>query len=292
MASHYGVGPFVTWTKEALGRDRWLIRTSRRHRKGQAPLVAAADKAHPHRAAEGIGHHWGRFSAPRLLPWWIALLFMIGAAHFALGAAIGLWPPGGQDRAIDAQSAGWVFFIGSLFFTSAASLQWLEAINHDLVATAPPRWRFFAWQPRSLGFVACGTQLVGTLLFNANTGDALLSDLDWKHQELLVWSPNILGSLCFLVASQAALMEVSHSYWSWRPRDLSWWIAVINLAGSLFFMLSALASFVTPGSALAAPWLAGFGTFAGALCFFAAAYLLIPEIFEKRAGQGLGASTR
>jgi hypothetical protein len=47
-------------------------------------------------------------------------------------------------------------------------------------------------------------------------------------------------------------------------------------------MVSAAASFVEPGPALAAPWLANFGTFAGALCFFAGAYLLIPELFETQ----------
>ena len=32
---------------------------------------------------------------------------------------------------------------------------------------------------------------------------------------------------------------------------------------------------------MAAPWLANFGTFAGAVCFFVGAYLLIPELFEE-----------
>ena len=45
-------------------------------------------------------------------------------------------------------------------------------------------------------------------------------------------------------------------------------------------MVSALAGFVEPGPVMAAPTLANFGTFAGALCFFVAAYLLIPELFE------------
>ncbi len=93
----------------------------------------------------------------------------------------------------------------------------------------------------------------------------------------------MLGSVCFLVASHAALMEVSHHVWSWQPRVLSWNITTINMLGSVLFMVSAVASFVEPGPALAAPWLANFGTFAGALCFLAGAYLLIPELFETQA---------
>ncbi len=292
--SRHGVGPFVTWILETCDDGLWLIRTSRRHRKGQPALVATTARNHPHTAALGIGHDWRRVLAHRRLSWWIAILFMIGAAHFALGSAPEVFTASALDTWLPPRTTAWVFFIGSLFFTSAAYLQWLEAINHDLLTASPAgghrRWRFFAWQPLSLGFVATATQLIGTLLFNANTGDALLADLDWRHQDMLVWSPNILGSLCFLIASQAALMEVSHAYWSWRPKDLSWWIAIINLSGSLFFMLSAVASFVRPGSLLTQPWLASFGTFAGALCFFVAAYLLIPEIFEKRNAPPVGSA--
>ena len=55
-----------------------------------------------------------------------------------------------------------------------------------------------------------------------------------------------------------------------------WWIATINMVGSIFFMASALAAFVLPdtGDLLDAS-LANTGTFLGALCFFWAARLLV-----------------
>ncbi len=112
----------------------------------------------------------------------------------------------------------------------------------------------------------------------------MIDDLAWRQQDLLIWTPNLFGSICFLVASQAALMEVSHSYWSWQPRDLSWWIAVINMLGSVLFMISALAAFVVPGGRAVDPLIANLGTLGGALCFLAAAYLLIPELFEVKSG--------
>lgn len=80
--------------------------------------------------------------------------------------------------------------------------------------------------------------------------------------------------------SQAALMEISHDYWAWQPRNLSWWIAAINMLGSGLFMISAAASLVEPGPVVMASWTANFGAFAGAACFFVGAYLLIPEQFE------------
>jgi hypothetical protein len=75
-------------------------------------------------------------------------------------------------------------------------------------------------------------------------------------------------------------MEISHHYWSFQPRSLSWWIAAINMLGSVLFMVSAVASLVEPGPVVVNPWMANFGTFAGAVCFFIGAYLLIPELFE------------
>jgi hypothetical protein len=121
---------------------------------------------------------------------------------------------------------------------------------------------------------------VGTLLFNLNTADALIAGLHWQGQDFLIWTPDVVGSICFLVASQLAVMEVSHRYWFLRPRNLSGWIAQLNMLGSVMFMVSAVAGFVEPGASLLAPWLANFGTFAGALCFLVGAYLLIPELFE------------
>ncbi len=281
--THHGVGPFVTWTSEARPEGGHLLRTSRRHRKGQAALHSRETVAHPHRAAKGIQHDWRTLWAPGRIGWWIALLFMVGSAHFALGALFGVTPELKTALEFDDQEIAWTLFQGSLFFTSAAYLQWFEAINNDLIEAKPRGrpWRFFALRPRNLGFIASAVQFAGTLLFNANTGDALIQDLDWREQGLLIWTPNLLGSICFLIASQAALMEVSHAFWSWRPRDLSWWIAAINMLGSLFFMLSALWSFVTPSGDAIRPLLANLGTLGGALCFFTAAYLLIPELFEK-----------
>jgi len=55
---------------------------------------------------------------------------------------------------------------------------------------------------------------------------------------------------------------------------------MINLLGSIAFMISAVFSFLPP-SGLGAEWLwgANFYTMLGAMCFFVASYLMIPELF-------------
>ena len=61
------------------------------------------------------------------------------------------------------------------------------------------------------------------------------------------------------------------------PGDLSWWITVGNLVGSVAFGVSAVASKVlTSGQLRSATWTT-LGTFVGGLCFLGASILLLPE---------------
>jgi hypothetical protein len=114
--------------------------------------------------------------------------------------------------------------------------------------------------------------------------------LSWIEQDLMIWVPNIIGCVCFLVASQLAFMEVCHAYARWKPRNLSWWITVLNLIGSAGFMISALYSFVPSVFVGASPaflqWLASFFTFQRVFCFFIASYLPLPEMFSEQSRLG------
>jgi hypothetical protein len=121
-------------------------------------------------------------------------------------------------------------------------------------------------------------QLVGTVFFNVTTLAALDSSLDATQAHRLVWAPDMLGSICFLVASGLAWFEVSHGWWSWRTRDISWRIAALNLAGSIAFGVSAVASKVveTTGEPRTI-MLVNLGTAVGGACFLVGAVLLLPE---------------
>ena len=129
-----------------------------------------------------------------------------------------------------------------------------------------------------LDWWASAIQFAGTLLFNLNTYDAMQAGLDANSYDRRVWTPDVLGSICFLVASWLAYAEAGHGWVSWRPDDLGWVIATLNLAGSIFFGLSAIGAYVisSTGEILSAA-LANGGTFLGAIGFLVAAALLIPE---------------
>jgi hypothetical protein len=215
------------------------------------------------------------------LVWWTAALFILGALLFALGVPCSLAP-----RPWPAIS-GAVFFIGSLFFTAAAFLQFLTAID---AAPRLPQHRALRWaHPRDLDWASAVSQLVGTLLFNLNTlAAAVLANLAPRAQDRLVWYPDALGSALFLLSSLLALLpEVRarrHQHVWHRSQTMAW----LNLAGSLWFALAAIGALVLPatGQSLDQRW-ANVGTFVGALCFLVAAWLLLPPTPEQRhAGPG------
>ena len=96
--------------------------------------------------------------APRRASWWIAVLFIVGSACFAIG------PFPGFLQLVGAGADAAVFFAGSLFFTAAASLQLREAVNAGREARRIDRW-------------ASAVQLAGTLFFNLSTFEALQDGL-------------------------------------------------------------------------------------------------------------------
>jgi hypothetical protein len=268
------LGPFVTGLVRSRADGLVELVTSRRHRKKLAAVAVHPDLLEECARAVTRGG-WRRWLAPQRLSWWIAVLFMIGSGLFAFAGFV----------SIDSPDTGWlnrVFFAGSLFFTSAAYMQWLEAVNGD-VEDAANGWCWFAWRPRNLGYMAGLIQLVGTVLFNFNTADAMIASLDWEEADLLIWTPDLLGCICFLVASYLAYAEVSNAWASLQPRHLSWWIGVINLLGSVAFFFSALYAFTGPDQlGMDAARMASIYTFSGALCFMLGSFLLLPEMFDQQ----------
>jgi len=95
------------------------------------------------------------------------------------------------------------------------------------------------------------------------------------------------GSLCFLGASYLAYAEVCRRWMAWQPRNISWWVVVINLLGSVAFGVSAVASVVVVQTGeLWSASAANLWTFVGAICFFAGAFLLLPEMTAHSATHG------
>ena len=247
-----GPGPFVTHVRYRLVDGRLVDWASRQHRK---------------RGDGSLGR-------------WIAVLFMIGSACFAVGSLPG------YSSAVGERADAITYFVGSLFFTSAAYLQYVECISAPLEIgpDVPPRRRLIAIETRRIDWWATAVQLLGTVFFNVTTFTALDAALSPRRSDLVVWTPDALGSICFLIASELAFAEAGHAWFSWLPASMGWRIAGLNLLGSVFFGLSAIAGWVQPSTGdLLDAALDTSGTFFGAICFLAGAALLLVPVREREA---------
>jgi hypothetical protein len=204
---------------------------------------------------------------------WMALLFALGSTCFLVG------PFPGFVQLVGTQADAATFFAGSILFTAGGALQSLLAAPGRRERGGRAAW----W--------AAIIQSAGTLFFNATTFQALDTALTNADYDRLVWRPDALGSLCFLVSG--AIAYIASPRRGWRPRRTApgWWQPLINLLGCVFFGISAIAGYVVPqsGSMLdlaAANW----NTAAGAACFLACALgtLLAPV----HAAVGAGGSSR
>lgn len=279
MAELRRIGPFVTHYAGQLAVGGEGVVTARRHRKRLQPLPRSPELPRPRRRAS-------RLWQPARIGWWVAISFSIGSSCFLVGGALSSVAAGWFS--VRPQTLNLTFAFGAVFFTLAAWGQFLEAVNAppspELYGETdePRRWRWLRWRPHMIGWWASAVQLVGTLSFNLMTLDALLPGLLGLRADLLTWTPNQVGSLCFLIASQFALIEVCHRIFCLNWRELTWWIGAINMGGSIAFQLSAFFAWYRPhASASVGPWWDGAWTFVGACCFLVGALLLLPELAEE-----------
>ncbi len=246
-----GPRPFVTSVEYTLPDGRRVRWTARPHRKG-------------------LGRGRG-------LTWVIGMLFTLGSVCFVLG------PLPFYEGAVGALGTTVTFFVGSLLFTTAAYLSYLQVVRDT-------GHRWFAWAPHDMGFWAVLVQLVGTVYFNVTTFAAFF-DVPPDVVNRVIWRPDAIGSVCFLVASAIAFAEAGHRWWSWRPGERDWHITALNLWGSVFFGISAVGAYVRPsGDLVNAVWANG-GTFLGAVCFLVASLLMLREAHPRAATDGIEAAT-
>jgi hypothetical protein len=175
----------------------------------------------------------------------IGVLFMIGSGCFAAASLPAA--SSASDKVV-----GVVYFVGSIFFTTAAFEQLRVARG-----TGTEVW-------------AAGIQFAGTLFFNVTTFFGMYHHFTTQTSNLLVWSPDAFGSVCFLAASVLAEIAVFHAVLQVRRS------ATLNLIGSVAFGISAVAGYVVPDTdKLLNASLATSMTLVGALCFLWAARILV-----------------
>jgi hypothetical protein len=207
-----------------------------------------------------------------------ATAFVIGGSLFAVGALLAQAHVGGP------RLAAAVFMAGGVFFTTGGYASILQVANAprgadpDGVVRAAP-WRWWSTEPGRLDWASAVALFVGTLYFGASLAAGLVGDLTTAQIHRLVWSPEFVGCVLFLVSGHLALTEMHRDRPRGRRADLGWWIVVVNQVGSALFMAAAVAAFVRPASGdELAVGIANWSTFAGAVCFAVAGLM---QEFER-----------
>jgi hypothetical protein len=180
-------------------------------------------------------------------------LFGVGAACFVVG------PLDAYASRVGANADAVTFFVGSILFTSGGLTQsWLAYPERGTHRAGLLAWRA-AW-----------IQSIGTLFFNFMTFEAIsLAPSDTQYNAL-VWVPNALGSVCFLISG--VLLYISSPRAGWRPLRPApgWWEPPMNLLGCVLFGISAVAGFaITSTGELLNLATANWTTTFGAACFLA-----------------------
>ncbi|AKB27138.1 hypothetical protein MSSIT_0419 [Methanosarcina siciliae T4/M] len=186
----------------------------------------------------------------------------------------------------------YALIIALLGVSAVVSLVGLESVQlvgdrYNIAATtvdgdvqnAKRKW--LAWQPVRIDFWVTFSQFLGTIMFNFNTFDAFLN-LGWIGQDLLIWVPDMVGSIFFQISGTLAVFEICHRWWCWRSRNIDWWITIINFVGCVAFLISAFLAYIRPDPIFdnLALWSTAF-TLIGAVCFFVGAYLMWPEMARE-----------
>jgi hypothetical protein len=201
--------------------------------------------------------------------------FLVGGSLFAIGALLAQADIGGP------RLAAVVYLVGGVFFCTGGYASVLLAINsphrrRDGKWTRAP-WRWWAEHPGAFDHLAAVTLFVGTLVFGVNLIDSLLGSLTPTQEDRLVWNPDIIGCILFLISGLMAMVDISGSWWRLRGEGRGWWIVFVNQVGSVLFMVSGVASFVRADGDMIAVAIANWGTFGGAACFAVAGFMQFYE---------------
>jgi hypothetical protein len=186
---------------------------------------------------------------------WMALLFVIGSTCFVVG------PFPGYAKLVGDSADGWTFFIGSIFFTAAGAIQsWAAWATRHAGPTGPAGWQ------------AAIIQSVGTVFFNFTTFRALSTAVSSSSYDRLVWRPDALGSVCFLISGVIAYIASDRHGPLPARTGPGWWQAAVNLLGCILFGISAVTGYATGNAgSLVSTSVSDWTTTLGAACFLACA---------------------
>lgn len=192
----------------------------------------------------------------------VAIAFFLGGSLFAIGAWVAQV---GSGQAVTSVS---IYLVGGVFFSTGGYASVLQAVNEPAGAAAG-RWRWWSYRPMDLVWLAAFVLFCGTLAFAVSLVFSFMEGLSVRGENRLIWAPDMIGCILFLISGRLGMVALRSEASSWiQPRNLAWWVAVVNQLGSILFFIAGLAAFTRPAiGSIVNVDVANWGTFGGALCF-------------------------
>lgn len=139
-------------------------------------------------------------------------------------------------------------------------------------------------EARHLGYWGALTQFIGTIFFTVAVISGLpgiISSNQWQLQQALIWTPQTVGSVFFVISSLLYMLEEQEEWWKMAWGRIAWHSGAWNLVGSIGFLLSAifgyLANWEGNGPVCCQFWGTAFNTYYGSWAFLVASVLTYVE---------------
>ena len=165
-----------------------------------------------------------------------------------------------------------------------------EVVKAPAKLTVSPRsgWRWFGVESSSYGWWASMIQFTGATAFSVAviTGiPGVLASSQWVLSTLLIWTMQVIGSICFILSSAMLLMEEQRKWYIPALDRIGWHSSFWNLIGSIGFLLSASFGYLTNwrgrGTVCCFFWGVGFNTYYGSWAFLISSLLMLIEVQNK-----------
>lgn len=151
------------------------------------------------------------------------------------------------------------------------------------------KWRWWGSEVRSMGWWASVIQFTGATCFTVSviTGTPGVSDSSqWELQFALIWSMQVIGSICFVIASAMLMLEEQRQWYAPALDRIGWHSAFWNVIGSIGFLLSAcfgyLGNWKGQGPVCCQMGGTGVNTYYGSWAFLIASVLMLIEVQNKQ----------
>ena len=267
-----GAGPFVSrvrWQGSDGSTTTWESRTARHEGYIETFIDGVARRI---RVRPAVAVRLIRCNALA------AVAFIIGGALFTTGALLA------QFSSASADTVNVVFLVGGAFFSIGGYASVLLEVNSPRTIGADGslgarRWRWWAYEPMRPGWLSAFVLFSGTLAFAVSLLDVFIDNLSRKQADHLVWAPEMIGCVLFLISGHLAIVEICHGRFRFIAHSLGWWIVSVNQLGSILFLISGLGAYLRPATgAEISQQLVVWGTAFGALCFSVAG---VAQLFER-----------